>query len=148
MKLDRNKQYQRIDSYLIENGVQILKFLQEFSVNIDHFEENHFIYHEKYISDNPTQIEWLIEEEEQLEYYCDEFKSSQCVVEKEEKEVEVVEEVSQQDTDISSFNPTWSRKQQVKFYLNRGVEKVSEIAEKIGANPSYVQRLVKEIKSK
>ena len=148
MKLDRNKQYQRIDSYLIENGVQILKFLQEFSVNIDHFEENHFIYHEKYISDNPTQIEWLIEEEEQLEYYCDEYKRGQEVVEKEEKEVEVVEEVNQQDTDISSFNPTWSRKQQVKFYLDRGVDKVSEIAEKIGANPSYVQRLVKEIKSK
>lgn len=147
MKLDRNKQYQRIDSYLIENGVQILKFLQEFSVNVDHFEENHFIYHEKYISDNPTQIEWLIEEEEQLEYYCDEYKRGQEGV-VEEKEVEVVEEVNQQDTDISSFNPTWSRKQQVKFYLDRGVEKVSEIAEKIGANPSYVQRLVKEIKSK
>lgn len=137
MKLHRDRQYSRKNSFLIENGVEIVKFLQGFPVDIEKFNEGDIKYHEKYITDNPDLVEWLIEEDEMLEYYRDDFEK--VIVEK-----EIV--VSKSQEGVESFDPTWSRKRQVQFYLDRGIEKSSEIAEKIGANPSYVQRLIKEIK--
>ena len=115
MKLHRDRQYSRKDSYLIENGVEIVKFLQDFPVDIEKFNENNIKYHEKYITDNPDLAEWLIEDEEMLEYYQDDFEK--VVIEKEE-EILVVEEkevvvVNKSQEGVESFNPTWSRKKQV-----------------------------------
>lgn len=73
MKLNPNATYSRIGSVLLENGVEILKFVQEFPVNIDKLGDLAVEYHNKYISANPTLVEWLIEEEEQFEYFAEEI---------------------------------------------------------------------------
>lgn len=155
MKLIQDRKYSRVNSVLLENGVEILRFLETFPVNIEQFSEDNIKYHEKYITANPDLVEWLIEEEDQYEYYKDEIeaekrqyeemkKSSKIHLEEKFKAKEQKETIDQ--TQVDSFDPTWSRKEQVKFYLDRGVESSKEIAEKIGTNPSYVQRLIKEIK--
>lgn len=46
----------------------------------------------------------------------------------------------------SDFNPQWSRKQQVEFWVDRGHTSANTIAQIINANPSYVQRLLKQVK--
>lgn len=73
MKLNPNATYSRANSVLLENGVEILKFTQEFPVNIEKLGAKAIEYHEKYITANPTLVEWLIEEEEQFEYFAEEI---------------------------------------------------------------------------
>ena len=48
----------------------------------------------------------------------------------------------------ASSDPTLSRLDQVKACMDRGVTSPSAIAKEIGANASYVQRLVSQIKQK
>lgn len=50
------------------------------------------------------------------------------------------------DGDQESHDPNSSRLEQVKFWLNKGLTTSSQIAEKIGGNPSYYSRLIKQAK--
>jgi hypothetical protein len=52
------------------------------------------------------------------------------------------------DVEQPTSDPTLSRLDQVKACMDRGVTSPSAIAKEIGANASYVQRLVSQIKQK
>lgn len=185
MKLNPHKKYSRINSTLIENGVEILKFLQEFPVNIEEFNQSNIAYHEKYISSNPGLVEWLIEEEDMLDYYSEDIKDKkdtlgrtamQHVSEVDDEEMQALmgdltedaaSEIpsSTSETSIATKDdktaeiplvtemqevrpdPTLSRKEQVRWYIDHGDKSPSSIAKKLGTNASYVQRLKKEIEN-
>lgn len=173
MKLNPHKKYSRINSTLIENGVEILRFLQEFPVNIEEFSQSNITYHEKYISSNPGLVEWLIEEEDMLDYYSEDIKDKkdtlsraamQHVSEIDDEEMQALMSDLTEDTasEIPSStsetslatemqevrpDPTLSRKEQVRWYIDHGDKSPSSIAKKLGTNASYVQRLKKEIEN-
>lgn len=147
MKLDRRKKYSRIDSILYEDGVSILKLLQEFPINIPEFQESDFKYHEKYIAANPNFIMWTCGDEE-----IRRFKSDVGLAKKVDRvAVQVVGKDNptniEKANESSEVDSTLSRKDQVRWYLESGISSPKEIAEKLGTNPSYVQRLKKEIEN-
>jgi hypothetical protein len=48
--------------------------------------------------------------------------------------------------DEESHDPNSSRLDQVRFWIEKGLTTSSSIAEKIGGHPSYVSRLIKQVK--
>lgn len=161
MKLNSNATYSRANSVLLENGVEILKFTQEFPVNIEKLGAKAIEYHEKYITANPALVEWTIEEDEQLEYFQDEIQDDKIgrkrnithvdpMIDPAEGDVseapkskfeEAIASVAEEEKPSADL----SRKEQVRWYIQKGVTSPSKIAEKLNTNASYVQRLKKEI---
>ena len=140
MNLDKQQRYSRINSILQENGIDILKFKQEFPVNIEWMTWDNMLYHERYISANPQLVEWLITDEEKSKYYPGEIKAYLDLA---------APEPSVQSTilfGIESHDPNSSRLEQVRFWLSKGVTSPSIIASTLGTNAGYVSRLIKEIK--
>lgn len=140
MNLDKQQRYSRINSILQENGIDILKFKQEFPVNIEWMTWDNMLYHERYISANPQLVEWLITDEEKSKYYPGEIKAYLDPA---------ATEPSAQSTilfGVESHDPNSSRLEQVRFWLSKGVTSPSIIASTLGTNAGYVSRLIKEIK--
>lgn len=118
-------------------------------------------------------VEWLIEEEDMLDYYSEDIKDKkdtlsrtamQHVSEVDDEEMQVLMSDLTEDTasEIPSStsetslvtetqearpDPTLSRKEQVRWYIDHGDKSPSSIAKKLGTNASYVQRLKKEIEN-
>lgn len=162
MKFDRDKRYARINSILQEDGIDILKFKQEFAVEIATLSEDDMKYHEKYISANYDLIDWMISEEEQKKFKVkkEPFKAVPVFVNEKLLSVELVESVSigeevvhiltkdfEEDDQERGPDPSLSRKEQVRYWIEKGVTSTAIIADSLGANPSYVARLKKEIEN-
>lgn len=149
MKLDLTATYKRIDNVLYCNDTAIIKFTHSKFPDFDPLSEQGVKYMQSYINMWPQHFEILIEvvistdinEKEAIEKYMSH--------ERVEKQTERFIDFEQPVPEWSEldFNPQWSRQQQVQFYLERGYTSASSIAQKIDANPTYVQRLIKQLQN-
>lgn len=72
--------------------------------------------------------------------------AKQAKIKKPTVEKELVKAISKQSVQAVSKSPTQpSRKEQIKELMDQGITSAKEIAEKIGAHPSYVSTIMKKI---
>lgn len=121
--------YKRVDNILYANDLPIIKFTHSKFPDFDPLSQQGVKYMQSYIDMWPQHYEicegWIVADDPTPQ--------------------EVVINVGGVALDSLEGTVTLTRKQQVEFYLNQGITSPKQIAQEIGTNPSYVQRLIKEI---
>jgi hypothetical protein len=155
MKLNFTQIYKRIDNILYCDDIAIIKFTHSKFPNFDPLSEQGVKYMQSYINMWPQHFEilegWITTDDVEEEIIDIEKcrTSIEYFVEKVVKGPQVIpfhHTITSQWIE-NDFNPQWSRQQQVQFYLERGYTSASAIAQKINANPSYIQRLLKQLQN-
>lgn len=157
MKLNFDSTYKRVANTLYCDDIAIYRFKQNF-IDLQDLTEMQIKYMEDYINENPTLCEvvpgWLVIDDvgdrefnlqencEKIDKWINQIHETESVSIGEETVHIPIYSLDESDT----HDPNDSRVDQVKFWFNKGLSSASEIAKKIEANPSYVQRLLKQVK--
>lgn len=148
MKLNLAQTYKRIDNILYCEDIAIVKFIKDQFPDFDSLTLQGIRYMQKYIDMYPQYCEvlegWIVSDDiiEHTNFHL----QDNC----ERIENQIVRE--QQIQSITTFgveghDPNSSRLEQVRYCFSKGVTSASIIASTIDANPSYVQRLLKQIQN-
>jgi hypothetical protein len=169
MKYNPNSVYKRVDNVLYQDDIAIYKLHSTFP-DWNPLTEQGAKYMERFIEMNPTWVEYLLNPCKKIEVRDEmpqcrtimveqitlpepdangevDYSKSTSKVVKATISVVPIYEVKLNVEQITS-DATLSRLDQVKACMSRGVTSPSAIAKEIGANASYVQRLVSQIKQK
>lgn len=166
MKLDLTQTYKRIDNILYCNDIAIVKFTYSKFPDFDLLSEQGVKYMQSYIDTwkNHNYFEvlpgWMVADDVQeeldfmnlevpqhLQQIIDRVKQGAEAIYKASTIPIVDFEIKSSTTfGVESHDPNSSRLDQVRYWFSRGVTSPSIIASTIDANPSYVQRLLKQVK--
>lgn len=132
-KLVLNKElpHRRVDNVVYQGDKPLLKMIDHKFPDFDPMSVEGLKYTEKYYSMYPDKIE----------IYDQSLLFEVEIREKKQKNVVI------RTPDLFSKVKPGSRKDQVKQLLDEGITSSKQIADILGTNPSYVQRLIKEIQT-
>lgn len=164
IKLDKKRSYKLIDNLLYKDNVAVVQFYSTFT-DIQQMDEQQVQYIQRFIEENVGWYKELYDDgsviilddptvndkdtESVIEYYKQEIPIPRLIEGAiEEIIISYNIPVIRLDRDVSdeSHDPNSSRLDQVRFWMEKGLTTSSSIAEKIGGHPSYVSRLIKQVK--
>lgn len=166
MKLDLTQTYKRIDNILYCNDIAIVKFTHSKFPDFNPLGEQGVKYIQSYIDmwkdhnyfevlpgwmvadDTQEELDLMnLEVPQHLQQIIDGVKQGAEAIHKALMIPITDFEIKSSTTfGVESHDPNSSRLDQVRYWFSRGVTSPSIIASTIDANPSYVQRLLKQVK--